>query len=161
MTTERKYLYEGLSACQRQIAQIKDTLTSARHLQNQMKLQLQETHDLLIKSDETVERSRKLLEAQDGMSTWMARQETEKRKTRSCVAALEDALARCRHEDVRTLTTYAALHFLGTRAKEKWPFEQFRNAIEEEGPERWQIERRWQLVNAALNAIKLSVKKLT
>ncbi len=159
MTIEEKYLYDRLGACRRHITQVKDTLASARHLQNQTKAQLRQTHDVLVKSDRIIVISRKLLKAQDELSASMIRQQTEKRKIRSCLAALENALVRCRHENVGTLTTYAALHFLGTRAKEKWPFQQFREAIDEEGPRRWQFQRRWDLVNAALNAIKVSLKE--
>ena len=44
------------------------------------------------------------------------------------VAVLEDALARCRNEDIRTAEVYAALDFLAARADQKWAFEQFRES---------------------------------
>ncbi len=69
-------------------------------------------------------------------------------------------LARCRKEDVRNETTYAALKFLEERAKVKWPFEQFRKALEQDGgSESWQVEGRWQVLNASLNAIKLAIRR--
>ncbi len=157
VTTEREYMHAGLSACRRQIAQVKGVLASARCLETTMTLQLQEAHNVLVRSNRLIERSCKLLNAQDGMAAWVARKQNERRKMRSCLAALEDALARCRYEDVGTVKTYAALHLLGTRAKEKWPFERFRSAMEEQGPGRWQFERRWRVMNDSLTAIKRAV----
>jgi hypothetical protein len=45
------------------------------------------------------------------------------------LAILEDALSRCRKEDMRTAEVFAALSFLETRAKEQWPFQHFRKAL--------------------------------
>ncbi len=73
------------------------------------------------------------------------------------IARLEDALARCRNEDMRTPQVYAALKFLEQYGRQKWPFEQFRKALENSGTEGWQAEGRWQNVNASLNAVKLTM----
>ena len=51
------------------------------------------------------------------------------------MAALQDALKRCRKEDVRILDVFAALDFLEARAARKWPFEQFRRGLESTDPE--------------------------
>jgi hypothetical protein len=74
----------------------------------------------------------------------------------TAIAVLEDALNRCRREDMRTPEVFAALDFLSSRASRKWPFDQFRNSLDianEEG--------RWQNVNASLNAVKLAVQQRT
>lgn len=47
-----------------------------------------------------------------------------------CLAGLEEAINRCRTEDIRDGAVYAALGFLERCADEKWPFEQFRQALE-------------------------------
>jgi hypothetical protein len=47
----------------------------------------------------------------------------------SSVTLLEQALAHCRQEDIRTAEVYAALDFLAARVEQKWPFEQFREAL--------------------------------
>ena len=52
----------------------------------------------------------------------------------------------------------AALSFLELRADEKWPFEQFRKALEDAG---WRELRRkpaGEILNASLNAIKRAVR---
>jgi hypothetical protein len=53
----------------------------------------------------------------------------------------------------------AALSFLELRADEKWPFEQFRKALEDPGMEGTKPEARWQMLNASLNAIKRAVHR--
>ena len=68
------------------------------------------------------------------------------------MAALQDALKRCRKEDVRILDVFAALDFLEARAARKWPFEQFRRGLESTDP-----EGKWQILNASLNGIKLAI----
>ena len=88
----------------------------------------------------------------------MTREEPEKRRIERSIAILEDALARCREENAPRAMVYAALQFLEMRAKEKWPFEQFRRALEDDRTEGWQIEGRYQMLNASLNGIKLAVK---
>jgi hypothetical protein len=65
------------------------------------------------------------------------------------MAILEDALAHCHHEDMRTPTVTAALDALASRARESWPFDQFRRALE-----MTRDEDRWQTANAALNGIR-------
>ena len=62
---------------------------------------------------------------------------------------LEDALARCRKDDVRSSAVFAALDFLAARASIKWPFEQFRTALDYPDD-----VGRWQNLNASLNGIR-------
>ena len=66
---------------------------------------------------------------------------------------LTDALARCREEDMRTVEVLAALDSLAARATTKWPFEQFREALNTDNK-----EGRWQNLNASPNAVRLVVK---
>lgn len=77
--------------------------------------------------------------------------------TTTALAVLADALERCRGEDMRTAEVFAALDFLAARANVKWPFEQFRNSLDNTGSELWEAEGRWQTLNASLNAIKLVI----
>ena len=71
------------------------------------------------------------------------------------VARLEEALRRCRTEDVRYgLGISAALSFLELQADEKWPFEQFWHALEDFSTDGVKAEARWQALNASLNGIK-------
>ena len=81
--------------------------------------------------------------------------------TRIALGILDDALQRCRKEDVRTPEVYAALEFLEARAVRKWPFNQFREALDTPGSEGWESEGRWQLLNASLNGIKFGVSPTT
>jgi hypothetical protein len=67
----------------------------------------------------------------------------------SPMAILEDALTRCRHEDVRSQALTAALAALALGAREARPFDQFRRALE-----MTRDEDRWQTANAALNGIR-------
>jgi hypothetical protein len=90
----------------------------------------------------------------------MSRKETETRIDEA-LAVLEDALDRCRQEDMRTPEVFAALDFLAEHAKEKRPFDQFRDALNSDGTEGWQIEGRWQVLNASLNGIKLALTPST
>jgi hypothetical protein len=62
---------------------------------------------------------------------------------------LVDALDRCRDEDMGTARVFAALDFLQLRADQKWPFDQFRRALDTDNE-----EGRWQNLNASLNGIK-------
>ena len=64
------------------------------------------------------------------------------------LAVLEDAVARCRTEDVRTAEVKQALHFLIYRSETTWPFQQFRDGLDNEDE-----ESRWQLLNAGLDGI--------
>jgi hypothetical protein len=83
------------------------------------------------------------------------RKELERSRIERCLVALEDAVSRCRTEDVRYGTgIYAALQFLEMQADEKWPFEQFREALEDHGMDGTKPEARWQVLNASLNEIK-------
>ena len=58
---------------------------------------------------------------------------------------------------MRTPEVLAALDFLEARANPKWPFKQFREALEGRVSVDWEIEARWQTLNASLNGIKLAV----
>ena len=77
----------------------------------------------------------------------------------NALAILQDALDRCRTEDIRTPEVLAALDFLEACANPKWPFKQFREALERTASKDWEIEGRWQTLNASLNGIKLAVNK--
>jgi hypothetical protein len=86
-------------------------------------------------------------------------EELERSRIDRALAGLEDAVRRCREEDVRYGTGIsAALSFLERCADEKWPFEQFRKALEDPGMEGTKPEARWQMLNASLNAIKRVVQ---
>jgi hypothetical protein len=86
------------------------------------------------------------------------RKELERRSIERPLAGLDDALRHCRDEDVRYGTgVSAALSFLELRADEKWPFQQFRKALEDPGMEGTKPEARWQVLNASLNAIERAV----
>ena len=73
------------------------------------------------------------------------------------LAILEDALDRCRTEDIRTPEVFAALDFLEARTNPKWPFKQFREALEGSVSQDWEIEGRRQILNASLNGIRRAV----
>jgi hypothetical protein len=77
--------------------------------------------------------------------------------TTDALAVLTDALKRCRTEDVRTPQVFAALEFLAARAAVTWPFEQFHRALENHRFLDWEIEGRWQTLNASLNGIRNAV----
>ena len=86
------------------------------------------------------------------------REELDRSRIERALAGLEDAVRRCRDEDVRYGTGISAtLSFLELRADEKWPFEQFRKGLEDPGMEGTKPEARWQMLNASLNAIKRAV----
>jgi hypothetical protein len=70
------------------------------------------------------------------------------------VAVLDDAFSRCRKEDMLTPEVYAALDYLKSKSTEKWPFDQFRFALDSDDP-----EGRWQNLNASLNGIKRVVSR--
>ena len=77
------------------------------------------------------------------------------------IAVLEYAVSRCREEDMRTPDVFAALDYLAGHAKEKWPFDQFREELDSDGTEGWEIEGRYQVLNASLNGIKLALTPST
>jgi hypothetical protein len=59
-------------------------------------------------------------------------QALERSRIERALAGIEDAVRRCREEDVRySAGVLAALSFLERRADERWPFEQFRKALED------------------------------
>jgi len=77
---------------------------------------------------------------------------------RDAVAILEDALSRCRDEDMNTAEVEAALQFLEKSAAKKWPFDQFRKALKCRSSDSGVIpEARWQNANAALNGIRKQI----
>ena len=75
----------------------------------------------------------------------------------TALAVLEDALERCRKEDMRTPDVFATLDFLAACASVQWPFDQFRESLSSTGFELWEIEGRWQTLNASLNGILLAI----
>ena len=71
------------------------------------------------------------------------------------LAVLDDALKRCHAEDLRhSAVAEAALAFLERHATEKWPFVQFRKALEGFSTEPVKAARRWQALHASLTAIR-------
>jgi hypothetical protein len=60
---------------------------------------------------------------------------------------------------MRTPEVLAALDFLEARANPMWPFKRFREALKQSASMHWEIEGRWQTLNATLNGIKLAVNK--
>ena len=74
--------------------------------------------------------------------------------TTRALSVLTNALDRCREEDMRTPEVFAALDLLAARATVKWPFDQFREALENAGSKDWEVEGRWQILNASLNGIR-------
>jgi hypothetical protein len=78
--------------------------------------------------------------------------------TTTALAVLNQALDRCRNEDVRTPEVFAALDFLAASATVKWPFEQFRRELlNDAGSLFADQEGHWQVLNASLNGIKLAI----
>ena len=75
----------------------------------------------------------------------------------TALAVLQETLDRCDRKDMRTPKVFAALDFLAAQATVKWPFNQFRNALDGDGSKGWEREGRWQILNASLNGIKLVV----
>ena len=83
----------------------------------------------------------------------------KRRRIDRALAALEDALNRCRQENVGDGTgVYAALSFLERHANEQWPFEQFRK-LADPRMDTTKPEARWQLLNASLNGIKRVIRR--
>ena len=70
------------------------------------------------------------------------------------LATLENALQRCRHEDVRTPEVKKALDELGKTISDRWALEQISKALHNNTE-----DSRWQLANAALNAIRIYVAR--
>ncbi len=83
--------------------------------------------------------------------------ELEKRRIERAIETLEDALTRCRSENMWTPKVHAALRFLEQHAKQKRLLDQFREGLQNNGHEDQQLEDRWQTLNASLNGIKLAV----
>lgn len=78
---------------------------------------------------------------------------------------LEEALRKCEKENRKTDEVYAALKHLAPQARRlygerssQWPFHQFWNSLDVEPDELdYQATGRFQMVNAALNGIRLRV----
>jgi hypothetical protein len=70
------------------------------------------------------------------------------------IEVLTGAVARCQGEDIRTEDLYEALDFLESRVAAKWPFEQFRNALNNKNK-----QARWQFLKGSLNGIKQSLER--
>jgi hypothetical protein len=86
--------------------------------------------------------------------------DVKRRRIERAFAEVEDAVRRCREEDVRYETgVSAALEFLALHADEQWPFKQFREALANAGMDGTQPEARWQVLNASLNAIKRVIRR--
>jgi hypothetical protein len=58
---------------------------------------------------------------------------------------------------MRTPEVLATLDFLEARANPKWPFKQFREALKQSASMDWEIEGRYQILNASLNGIRRAV----
>ena len=83
------------------------------------------------------------------------RKDIERRRIDRALAALEEAVSRCREQDVRYgLGISAALSYLALQADERWPFEQFQKALADAGIDGPKPEARWQMAKASLNGIK-------
>jgi hypothetical protein len=72
----------------------------------------------------------------------------------AALAVLEDAVDRCRDDDVRSDEVFAALEFLAVGGIRGWPAIMFRNSLELTDP-----EGRWQGLNASLNAVRRAVMR--
>lgn len=70
---------------------------------------------------------------------------------------LQSALDRCRFGDTRTRDVDEALIFLEERSALKWPFDNFRSALNSPRSSYVDREALWQALNAALNGIRLNV----
>ena len=70
------------------------------------------------------------------------------------LATLENALERCRDEDMRMPDVKGALADLAKTITDPWPIDQIKRALDNTND-----EGRWQLANASLNAIKLYVTR--
>lgn len=78
-----------------------------------------------------------------------AEENADRKGRRDAIAILKAARDRCIDEDMRTPDVMAALDWLEPQAVRKWPFRQFRQALDMTNP-----DGRWQKVNAAFNAIE-------
>jgi hypothetical protein len=82
------------------------------------------------------------------------------RDVTTAIAILQDALDRCRTEDMRTPEVFAALEFLAAAATAKWPFKQFR-AVSLSGSNELLTsgERYWE--NGVLSCVMVGIFYLT
>ena len=60
----------------------------------------------------------------------------------AALAVLQNALNHCRHENMRTPGVLAALDLLEANADPKWPFAQFREALDGYRSREWEQEGR-------------------
>lgn len=75
----------------------------------------------------------------------------------TALAVLQNAFDRCRKEDIRTPEVLAALNFLELNSTVTWPFAQFREVMKYRGSKDWEVEGRWQVLHASMNAIRRMV----
>jgi hypothetical protein len=76
----------------------------------------------------------------------------------TAMAVLQSALDRCRVDDIKTPEVYDALALLERHAAEKWPFNQFRSALDSQRSTPLEKEALWQILNASLNGIRRTVQ---
>jgi hypothetical protein len=78
----------------------------------------------------------------------------------TALSILEDAVTRCRlRQEIPTAEVQRALDFLARGAFHSWPIDQFRKALERSRAEEFELQGQYQVLNASLNAIKLTVRK--
>ena len=70
------------------------------------------------------------------------------------LSILQSALDRCRVEDIRKPGVYGALTFLESCSAVKWPFDNFRSAMESRRTTNQDKEAFWQALNIAMNGIR-------
>ena len=75
----------------------------------------------------------------------------------NALTVLADAVDRCRKDDMRTPEVLASLDLLARRTLIRWPFEQFKEALNFAIGDPSHAEGRWQNVHASLNAIRRAV----
>ena len=75
----------------------------------------------------------------------------------NALTVLADAVDRCRKDDMRTPEVLASLYLLARRTTIRWPFEQFKEALNFAIGDPSHAEGRWQNVHASLNAIRRAV----
>jgi hypothetical protein len=76
----------------------------------------------------------------------------------SALNILQPALDRCRVEDIRTPGIYSALTFLEGCTAVKWPFDNFRSALESGHTTTLEREALWQILHASFNGMHRSVE---
>ncbi len=80
--------------------------------------------------------------------------ELERRRIKHAIETLEDALSRCRSEDMWTPQVYAALKLLERHVDQRTPLDQFCEGLHDTGD--WH-DGRWRTLTTSLREIKLAV----